>query len=73
MKILNTFQFHGSKSLLWLITIFLLVIAAGCSKKDSAVDSLQKKKIAVSADSLSFYSSKGDLECPRALKITQIL
>lgn len=67
MKTFNTFQFHNSKSLLWLIAIFLLVIAAGCNKKDSAIESLKKQNIVVSADSVCFYSSKGDLKTVKLL------
>ena len=67
MKTLNTFQFQDSKPLLWLIAIFLFVIAAGCSNKDSAIKSLQQKKIAVSADSLCFFAGKGDLATVKSL------
>ena len=66
MKTFNTFQFQNSKSLLWLIAFFLIVMAAGCTK-DSAIESLKKKNIAVSADSLCFYSSKGDLKTVKLL------
>jgi len=65
MNTFNTFNFHSSKSLLLLIAIFLLVIAAGCSK-DSVVES-PEKNIPVSADSLCVYSSKGDLETVKSL------
>lgn len=67
MKTLNAIQFQGSKPLIWLIAIFLLVAAAGCSKKDSAIESPKKKSIAVSVDSLSIYSSQGDLATVKLL------
>jgi ankyrin repeat protein len=67
MKPLNTFQFQDSKPLLCLIAIFLFVIAAGCSNKDSPIKSLQQKKIAVSADNLCFFASKGDLATVKLL------
>ena len=66
MKTLSTFQFHSSKPLLWLIAIFILVMVAGC-KKDSPIESLQKKNIAVSTDSLGIYSSQGDLAMVKLL------
>ena len=67
MKTFSTFQFHSSKSLLWLIGFFLLVMVAGCSSKDSAISSLGKKGITISADSLSFFSSTGDLATVKLL------
>jgi hypothetical protein len=67
MKTFNTFKFHTSKSLLLLMAIFLLVIAAGCNKKDSAIESLKKQNIAASADSLSGFSNKGDLATVKLL------
>jgi uncharacterized protein len=67
MKTLNTFQFQNYKSFLLLMAIFLLVIAAGCNKKDSAIESLKKQNIAVSADSLSGFSYKGDLATVKLL------
>jgi uncharacterized protein len=66
MKTFNIFQFNNSKSLLWLIAFFLLVLAAGCSR-DSAIESLKKKNIAVSADSLGVYSNRGDLKTVKLL------
>lgn len=62
MQILNTFRAHHTRSLLWLISISLVLMIAGCSKKDAAIESLRKNKIALTADNLGFYSSKGDLE-----------
>lgn len=66
MNTFNTFKFHNSKSLLLLIAIFLLVMAAGCTK-DSAIESLKKHNIAVSADNLSGFSNKGDLATVKLL------
>lgn len=61
------FQTLTSKSLLWLFAIFILAATAGCSKKDSAIESLKAKNIAVTADSLGIYSSQGDLPTVKLL------
>lgn len=56
-----------SKYLLWLFACFFLLMGAGCSKKDSAIDSLKAKNIAITADSLAVYSSQGDLPVVKLL------
>jgi ankyrin repeat protein len=65
MKNINNPKFDHPKSFLCLISIFLLMMTTGCS--DTAVETLQKKKIAASVDSLCIYSSKGDLETVKLL------
>ena len=67
MRSSNNFQTHTSKSLLWLFAIFLSIMAVGCSKKDSAIESLKAKNVAVTTDSLGFYSSQGDLATVKLL------
>jgi len=67
MRTPSIFQTPTSKSLLWLFSIFLLVMAGGCSKKDSAIESLKAKNIAITADSLGIYSSQGDLPTVKLL------
>ena len=49
----------------WAIIVFLAI--AGCSSKDTAIESLKKKNIDVSVDSLAFYASQGDLAMTRLL------
>jgi ankyrin repeat protein len=61
------YETKTSKSLIFLLAFFLLAMASGCSKKDSATDSLKTKNIAVSADSLAIYSSQGELPTVRLL------
>lgn len=61
MKTFSIFRFRSSKAPLWLVAFFLLMMVTGCSKKDSAVSSLKEQHVAVSADSLCFYASMGDL------------
>ena len=56
-----------SKSLLWVFAIVLLAMAAGCSKKDSAIESLKAKNVAVAAESLILYSSQGGLPTVKLL------
>lgn len=36
-------------------------MAAGCSKKESAIESLKSKNVTISADSLGVFASQGDL------------
>lgn len=67
MQNLNTFQFRGSKSLLCLFVIFLSIMTLGCSKKDSSIESLKAKNVAITADSLGIYSSQGDLQTVKLL------
>lgn len=67
MRTPSIFQTPTSKSLLWLFSIFLLVMAVGCSKKDSAIESLKAKNVAITADSLGIYSSQGDLPTVKLL------
>lgn len=72
MGLINTFEVHASKSLLWLFAIILSIMAVGCSKKESAIESLKVKNIAVSTDSLGIYSSQGDLAIVKLLLDTGI-
>ncbi len=46
---------------------FICVAIAGCSSKDTAVESLKKKNIVVTADSLAFHASQGDLATTKLL------
>ncbi len=62
-----TLQTRSSKSLLWLFAIFLSIMALGCSKKDSAIESLKAKNVAVTAESLNSYSGQGDLPTVKLL------
>ena len=61
------YQTSISKSLLWLLACSFLVVAAGCSIKDSAIESLKAKNIVVNTDSLGIYSSRGDLPTVKLL------
>lgn len=72
MNSIITFRGQPSKSLLWLFAILLSIMAVGCSKKDSAIESLKAKNIAVSTDSLGIYSSQGDLATVKLLLDTGI-
>jgi ankyrin repeat protein len=67
MKIMTTFDVHRTQSLLWITSILLLLMIAGCSNEESAIKSLQQKKIAISADSLCFFANKGDLATVKSL------
>lgn len=72
MKKDNTLQFHGSKYLLWLFAFFLLAMVAGCSKKESAIESLKAKNVAATADSMGIYSSQGDLAMVKLLLDSEV-
>ncbi len=61
------YQTTISKSILWLFVFVLLAVATGCSKKDSAIESLKVKNVAITADSLGIYSSQGDLPMVKLL------
>lgn len=56
-----------NRGFLNLFAISLCLILAGCSGKDSAIDSLRKKNIVVTADSLAFHASQGDLATTKTL------
>ena len=60
-------QFPGSKTLRWVIVIFLSVMATGCSKKESAIESLKSRNITISADNLGVFASQGDLATVKLL------
>ena len=60
-------QFSGSKALRWLIVIFLSVMATGCSKKESAIESLKSRNITISAENLGVFASQGDLATVKLL------
>lgn len=59
--------FHASKTLRWVIVIFLLAIATGCGNKDSAIESLKSRNITISADNLGAFAGQGDLATVKLL------
>jgi ankyrin repeat protein len=63
----NTFQTYPYKTILWILAILFSILTVGCSKKDSAIESLKAKNVTITADSLGIYSSQGDLPTVKLL------
>lgn len=60
MQLLNISCVRRTHSLIWIFLIFLILMIAGCSKKDAAIASLKKDNITLTAESLTFFANKGD-------------
>jgi ankyrin repeat protein len=58
---------HVSAATRALGALFICVVIAGCSGKDTALESLKKQNIAVTVDSLAFHASQGDLPVAKLL------
>lgn len=68
MRSISNHQPRTFKYLLWLLVAFFIsIISLGCSKKDSSIESLKAKDIAISAENLCGFSGQGDLPTVKLL------
>lgn len=67
MKTIKEVLTRSNSQLLWFITFFAFLVVAGCGNKNNAIETLNKKNILITADSLTAYSSQGDLATVKLL------
>lgn len=62
----NSFE-RRSHRFFWIASIVVLLLVAGCSKKDEAIETLKNQKVAISAENLIMFAGQGNIEKVRLL------
>lgn len=67
MQFLGTSFERRSHRFFWIASIVALLLVAGCSEKDEAIETLKNQKVVVSAENLIMFAGQGNIEKVRLL------